>query len=131
MKEHFPNYTKPLIPHARKLRREMTDAERKLWSKLRAHRFGEKFRRQFPFGRYILDFYCHEAKLNVELDGGQHYTDEGIAKDKERDEYLKENGIVTLRFPNNEVFKNFDGVLQVIYDKVQERVANSKDSALS
>jgi very-short-patch-repair endonuclease len=104
----------------------MTEAERKLWSILRGNRFGEKFRRQFPFGRYNLDFYCHRAKLNIELDGGQHYTDEGIANDKERDEYLRENGIVTLRFPNFEVFQNLDGVLQVIYQNVQERIAELK-----
>ena len=117
----LPNYTKKLISYARKLRREMTDTERKLWFLLRNNQLGVKFRRQVPFGSYILDFYSVKAKLVVELDGGQHSTDEGIAKDKKRDAYLQENGIKVLRFSDIEVLQNTNGVLQAIYESIKER----------
>ena len=121
---HLPHYTKPLIPLARELRREMTDAEHKLWSQIRDNKLGIKLRRQVVFGPYILDFYSAKAKLVLELDGGQHNTDEGIAKDKKRDTYLKEHGLEVLRFSDIEVLQNTSGVLQIIYDKIKEKVTS-------
>ena len=89
----------------------MTDAERKLWSRLRHNQFEVKFRRQTPLGKYILDFYCSKAKVCVELDGSQHYTDTGRRKDEVRDQYLRDRGVVTLRFSDIEMLQNQDGVL--------------------
>jgi len=120
---HFPKYTKVLIPFARKLRRDMTKAERKLWSLLRNNRLGSKFRRQVPYGPYILDFYCVKAHLVVELDGSQHYTAEGRKKDAMRDAYLARDGLEVLRFLNDEVLSNEEGVEQVIYERVQEALS--------
>jgi len=120
MPQHLPKYTKSLIPFARKLRRNMTDAERKLWSLLRNNRLGVKFRRQVPYGPYILDFYCVKARLVVELDGSQHYTPEGKRRDAKRDAYLRSDGLEVLRFLNDEVLSNEERVEQVIYEKVQD-----------
>lgn len=122
MHKHFPKYTKSLIQNARRLRRDMTDAERKLWNVLRGNPLRTRFRRQVPFGKYILDFYCHTLKLNIELDGSQHYTEEGMKKDIDRDRWLQSNGIEVIRFPDDEVLKNIDGVGQTIYEKVQEKL---------
>ena len=130
MHRHLPNYTQSSIGNARRLRREMTDAERKLWSKLRANQLGVKFRRQVPFGRYILDFFCVKANLCIELDGSQHYTDAGRRKDEERDEYLRAQGVEVLRFTNIEALRNTDDVVQTIYDKVHER-GNARQRAAS
>jgi adenine-specific DNA-methyltransferase len=100
---------------ARRLRREQTDMERKLWFALRGRRFhGAKFRRQQPIGAYIVDFASFEARLVVELDGGQHGSEEGLAYDAGRTQALGRNGFRVLRFPNHEVNGNFNGVLEAI-----------------
>ena len=92
----------------------MTDAERRLWYHLRAHRFdGHKFKRQVPVGPYIVDFACLGRKLVVEVDGGQHADDQ---RDVRRDEYLRNEGFRVLRFWNNDVLQNTRGVLEVILD---------------
>ena len=119
MQRHLREYNKLNLPLARLLRRTMTDAERKLWTSLRNNQFQCKFRRQFPIGKYILDFYCPQIKLNIELDGGQHYTDEGRKRDQERDQYLKTMSVEVLRFPDNEIFQNNNGVLSMIYEKIE------------
>jgi very-short-patch-repair endonuclease len=99
----------------RQPRRNSTDAEGVLWSRLRAHRFGDlKFRRQHSCGPYILDFFCPEANLAVELDGGQHFDLAAQAYDARRTSYLVSRGIVVLRFPTDLVFREIDGVLNVI-----------------
>jgi very-short-patch-repair endonuclease len=91
----------------------MTDAERKLWYRLRAHRFnGVSFRRQVPIGPYIADFACLQARLIVEVDGGQH----GAQRDAARDAWLQRQNFHVLRFWNHDVHSNFDGVLQLIAD---------------
>jgi very-short-patch-repair endonuclease len=100
-----------LTPHARALRSRMTDAERHLWSKLRRRFFGHEFRRQAPIGPYIVDFVCFERKLVIEVDGGQHA---GSGKDAARDGFLREEGLLVLRFWNHEVLGNVEGVLAVI-----------------
>jgi len=93
----------------RRLRRNATDAENTLWRYLRNRRLaGCKFRRQHPIGPYIADFACPEAGLVVELDGGQHTE----ATDAHRTAYLKEQGYTVVRFWNNEVLQNTEGVLE-------------------
>jgi adenine-specific DNA-methyltransferase len=98
---------------AKKLRRDQTDVERKLWLALRDRRLGgKKFRRQVPIGSYIVDFLCLEQKLIVELDGGQH--GEQAAYDDRRTDFLSGEGYRVLRFWNNDAIENFDGVLMTI-----------------
>ncbi len=110
--------------HARALRREETDAERKLWQRLRAKEFaGFKFRRQFPIGDFIADFCCRERKLIVELDGGQHAEPAGMARDSWRTRLLQGRGYRVIRFWDNEVLTNIDGVLQVILEALGETSA--------
>ena len=99
----------------RALRGRATDAERLLWRLLRSRQFlGLKFRRQHPVGPYIVDFYCAARRLAVELDGGQHFTIEGQTYDQQRTGYLATRGIRVLRFANNELFENTDGVLEIL-----------------
>ena len=94
---------------ARELRKNLTEAERTLWKYLRLRQFdGNKFRRQEPIGKYIVDFVCFEKKLIVEVDGGQH--NEQVIYDSERNEWLKKQGFRILRFWNNQVLKEIDGV---------------------
>lgn len=105
----------PLMRVARKLRRDQTEAEAKLWFHLRDRRLqGHKFRRQVPMLGYVLDFYCAERKLVVELDGGQHNEDEHLLRDEKRDAALQSLGISVLRFWNDQVFRDLDAVLAVI-----------------
>jgi very-short-patch-repair endonuclease len=99
--------------NARNLRSESSDAERRLWYYLRGARFQEtKFRRQVPVGRFVVDFLCEEARLIVEVDGGQHA--ERIARDAARTQWLKEQGYTVLRFWNNDVLGNIEGVLATL-----------------
>jgi very-short-patch-repair endonuclease len=99
-----------LSRYARRLRRSQTDAERKLWSRLRDRRLnGARFRRQHPIGPYIADFCCTEAKLVVELDGGQHAVRK--RSDAERTAFLAGQGYRVLRFWDNEALTNMEGVL--------------------
>src|SRR5262249_21166673 len=98
---------------ARQLRRSQTDAERVLWFRLRDRRLaGLKFKRQVPIGRFVVDFVCKDARLIIELDGGQH--DENKVRDANRTEILEAMGYLVLRFWNNDVLRNTDGVLEEI-----------------
>ena len=107
-----------LKTYARELRAQATDAETKLWHILRNRRFFDyKFRRQHPMGGYILDFYCADAKLAIELDGGQHQQAETY--DQQRTTALKQQGIQVLRFWNNEFLQNSEGVLESILAALQ------------
>ena len=101
---------------ARALRRTMTNAEKKFWPLVRNNHLGAKFRRQVPIGPYIVDFFCFSAKLAVELDGSQHYTEEGKENDFHRDAYLRLYGVTVLRFLNKEFLANRDGVMKVIWE---------------
>lgn len=96
---------------ARKLRRDMTDAERLLWQQLRKQQTGFKFRRQFPLGPYILDFVSLDVRLCLEIDGGQHA---GNRDDVARDHFVQSQGFKVLRFWNKEVLGNIEGVMQII-----------------
>jgi very-short-patch-repair endonuclease len=114
MSKYFLGYNTKTAARARGLRRRATDCERRLWWCLRNSKLGTKFRRQSPIGPYIVDFLSMEAKLVVEADGGQHYSDEGTVADAKRDEYLQERGLTVLRFSNREITVNMDGVLEMI-----------------
>ena len=108
------------LTHARTLRRDMTDTEHKLWSVLRNRAFNNlKFKRQVPVGVFIADFMCHEAMLIVELDGGQHAA--LAAQDARRTHWLEAQGFQVLRFWNNEVMTNIEGVCAVIGDTASAR----------
>ena len=97
----------------RQLRRDQTDAERLLWHHLRSRFFqGFKFRRQHAVGPYVLDFYCPDAQLGVELDGGQHLEPDQALHDEERRRYLEERGIRVLRFWDNDVLTSTMSVLE-------------------
>lgn len=104
---------------AKTLRINSTDAERKLWSRLRDRRFvGLKFVRQQPVGPFIADFACREADLIIELDGGQHTDD--TAYDERRTRLLAEHGYRVIRFWNTDVLTNIDGTLELILDTIQK-----------
>jgi len=97
------------------LRKNMTEAELVLWEVLKEKKLGgRKFRRQHSIGHYIADFYCSTEKLIIELDGQQHFTNEGINKDLERDKHLEMMKIKVLRFENKEVMNNLTHVLKTI-----------------
>ncbi|MBU3901334.1 endonuclease domain-containing protein [Patescibacteria group bacterium] len=102
----------------RELRKASTDAERKLWSKLRNKQLsGLKFFRQYSIGPYILDFYCPAVRLAIEADGGQHGTTRK-KYDKKRTQYLEKFNITVLRFWDNDILKNIDGVLLEIKRRI-------------
>ncbi|MBI3005034.1 MAG: endonuclease domain-containing protein [Ignavibacteriales bacterium] len=103
----------------------MTNAERKLWSHLRDNQLGVKFRRQFPIEKHVLDFYCHQVRLDVEVDGAQHYTDEGIREDEKRDAELELIGIKVLRYSNHDILTETEAVIDEIFDEAQKRLATA------
>jgi very-short-patch-repair endonuclease len=116
---------KALTGFARKLRREQTDAEMKLWSCIRNRQIdGWKFNRQVPSGHYVLDFFCFEASLVIEVDGSQH-VEERAEHDRIRTAYLEQQGLTVLRFWNSDVLENMDGVLEHIYLALGQRPAPS------
>ena len=104
-----------LRSYAQKLRSEMTKEERHLWYDF-LRKLPVTFNRQKVIGPYIVDFYCAKAKLVIELDGAQHYTDDGIANDIERDAYLSGLGIHVLRFTNLDINRKFEGVCRTILE---------------
>jgi very-short-patch-repair endonuclease len=105
---------------ARKLRIEQTDAERMLWSKLRNEQVdGVKFRRQQPIKHYIVDFVSFEKNLIIELDGGYHNEDHEKIKDEQRTRWMEGQGFHVLRFWNNDVLQNIDGVLNSIIEAIK------------
>lgn len=113
------------IPRCRSLRKNQTDAERKLWSILHNRQLlGTKFRRQFPVGHYILDFYSPEYKLGIEADGGQHYTDEGRTHDEKRTRELSRYDIQVLRFNDRDILNNLEGV----HEEIQRVVGTQRRS---
>ena len=110
--EGVTGYSGHTLLQAQRLRRELTDAERKLWSVLRNRQLeGAKFRRQQPICPFIVDFVCQERRLIIEADGGQHA---GNGADERRTAFLESKGYRVLRFWNNDILSNLDGVAQVI-----------------
>lgn len=109
------------IARARSLRARMTDAECRLWFALRDRRFAAfKFRRQVPLGPFIADFVCYDARVIVEVDGGQHAQS---SSDAERDRWFAANGFLVMRFWNHDVLRNREGVLMSLLATLRERGA--------
>ena len=106
-------HNKNIVPIAKKLRKNMTKEERHLWyDYLRTYPI--RFSRQKVLGKYIVDFYCAEARLVIELDGSQHYEESGIKKDKERTDFLENYGLKVIRILNSEINQNFRGICEYI-----------------
>jgi very-short-patch-repair endonuclease len=103
------------ISQARKLRRNMTAGERRLWSELREFRrwYGLHVRRQ-SVGRYVADFVIHEKRLGVEVDGEHHFTPDGLVRDRVRDDWFERQGYTVLRFNTGELDQSFDGCIEEI-----------------
>ena len=112
---------KALTPVARKLRNDPTEAEKHLWCVLRSRNLGVKFRRQAIIGPYIVDFVCFERKLVIEVDGGQHAQS---WKDILRDEWLSKQGFEVVRFWNQDVLENLDGVFEKIEEHLRSPLPN-------
>jgi len=112
-------YNKNLKERSRELRANMTNAEKRLWGKINQRQLkGCQFYRQKPIGDYIVDFFCLKAKLAIEVDGGQHLSQDARANDRLRDEYLRSLGISVLRFKNREALMNIEGVVERIKSKI-------------
>ena len=112
-------YDKSLKDYSKELRKNMTDAEKLVWTKIRNKQLkGYQFYRQKIIGNFIVDFYCPKANLIIEIDGGQHYSDEGKQKDAARDDYLKSSGLRVFRFSDREVFENLSGVMERIWENM-------------
>ena len=100
---------------ARYLRKNLTEQERKLWNIIRNKQFyGYKFLRQYPIEPYIVDFVCREKKIIIEIDGGRHNESEEIEYDKQRSLFLSSRGFKVIRFWNNEIDNNIEGVYQIL-----------------
>ncbi len=121
----------PLTPIARSLRRDATSAERRLWQGLRREQVaGFRFRRPVILGGFIADFACFEARMVIEVDGATHGTDEEVARDATRSASLAAQGYDVLRFTNDDVFNNLDGVLETIYMRLITLRPRRDDSAI-
>ena len=110
-----------LTKNAKLLRKNMTKEERRLWHGFLKF-YKVRFLRQKVIGNYIVDFYCAQARLVIELDGSQHYEDKAVEYDSERSEFLNSKGIEVVRIPNNQVTENFYGVCEYIDNLVRGRI---------
>ena len=113
---------KELKVNAQNLRKNMTKEEAHLWYQCLC-RAKYRFRRQYVIGNYIVDFYCHQAKLVIELDGSQHYTPEEMEYDKKRTAFLESQGLKVVRFSNLDVMRSFRDVCEAIYQIMEVRTA--------
>ena len=107
--------------HARRFRKAMTREEKILWGYY-LRKYPVRFHRQYAIGRYIADFYCRKAKLVIELDGSQHFMKDGVAHDCRRTAFMKQFGILVLRFMNKEILTNLSGVCEYIDCVVKQRL---------
>ena len=113
------------VSRCRSLRKNQTDAERKLWTALRNRNLnGIKFRRQFCIDKYILDFYSPEYRLGIEADGSQHYEEKGEKRDKVLAEKISRYGVCILRFSNLDILNNIEGVRGAIMNVIEEQLSN-------
>jgi very-short-patch-repair endonuclease len=127
MPSHYPVPARNRA-NAKRMRHVMTDAELKLWNELRAHRLdGLGFRRQFPIRNFIVDFACPEHRLVVEVDGIQHGDESTQQADLDRTALLEEDGWIVLRFWNDEVMRNIDGVCDHILAVIREKQERKND----
>jgi very-short-patch-repair endonuclease len=130
MTEHYN--IKSITSQRRELRHLMPKAEVILWkSLLRKQMMGYKFRRQYSIDKYVIDFYCPELKLAVEVDGDSHYVDNAEEYDNQGQEYIKQFGVKFLRVTNNDVYKNLDGVLTTISDRIEVMKGSKGTSPIS
>jgi very-short-patch-repair endonuclease len=113
MRRGIPQASKHMVERGRELRHEASFPERLLWSRLRNHRLGPRFRRQQPLGPYVVDFLCASARLVVELDGRSH--EDQPKYDQERQEYLESQGWKVIRFTNDNLLADLDGVMEMIW----------------
>lgn len=119
---------KALLENAKSLRRNMTPQEKRLWYDFLRH-YPIKVYKQRIIDSFIVDFYCHKAKLVIELDGSQHYTPDGKEYDKYRSNVLNDYGLYVLRFTNGDIDNNFEGVCYVIEKTIADRIALSPANA--
>ncbi len=117
------DYNKKLIPRAKELRKNMTKQEKHLWYDFLCT-YPIRFQRQKTIDNFIVDFYCHKAKLIIEVDGSQHYTEDGIEYDSIRTQILEKYDLEVIRFSNNEIDRHFNAVCTAINGKVQERISD-------
>ena len=110
-----------LRENAKNLRKNMTKEEAHLWYQFLC-RYPQRFRRQYIIGNYIVDFYCHQAKLVVELDGSQHCEPENMEYDKKRTEYLRSQGLEVLRFSNLDIKRQFRSICEAIDIAVKRKI---------
>jgi len=121
-----------LLANARNLRHQQSMAEATLWNLLRGRRFlGLRFRRQHPMGPFIVDFYCDELNWVIELDGGQHNTDEARIYDSRRTELLQTRGVEVTRFWNNEVAHETEAVVERLRDMAESLIARMREGTLT
>ena len=117
----YTGYNKNLREVSKKLRKNMTPQEKHLWYDfLSKHNI--KFVKQRPIGRFVADFYCSKAKLVIEIDGSQHYTDEGKNYDEFRTEIINKYGVKVVRFSNYDIDNNFEGVCAEIEREIKDRL---------
>lgn len=121
MKETTVIKNNKMLPVARRLRREKTPQEKTLWYQF-LRSYPVKIYKQRIIESFVVDFYCAEARLVIELDGLQHYTEQGKAYDEERSQILREYGLKVLRFSNCEVEQQFNAVCEKIHQEIQARV---------
>jgi very-short-patch-repair endonuclease len=113
----------------RRLRSNMTGPETQLWSRLRARQLqGLKFRRQHGIGPYIVDFYCPEQSLVIEVDGDSHVDADQVVKDRQREQYLQSLGLRVIRYINDDILKNLDGVLEDLAERLPSRSTSPRPS---
>ena len=113
-------YSRNLKQYSRQLRENMTDAERHLWARIRMKQLkGYQFYRQKPIGDYIVDFFCPRAKLVIEVDGSQHFSDEITEYDRIRNEYLSSLGLRVLRFTNIDVLTHIESIVESIIENIE------------
>jgi cyclase len=123
----FSGASKEIFQRATELRNRETHAEDILWGYLKTKPLGFKFRRQHPYANYILDFYCHQLKIVIEVDGSIHNEEEVIKRDIERQTVLEENGLQMVRFKNEEVERKLESVIL----KIEARLNEKKDSTVN
>ena len=128
----MPRATRGLAGHLdlkRRLRINMTSQEARLWSRLRARQLqGLKFRRQHGIGPYIVDFYCSEQSLVIEVDGDSHADADQIVKDQSRDRYFQSLGLRVIRYINDDILKNLDGVLEDLAERLSSGSTSPRPS---
>ncbi len=121
MKQLTVNKNYKMLDTARKLRREMTPQERKLWY-LFLRKYPVKIYKQRIIESFIVDFYCAEARLVIEADGSQHFTEQGQCYDHERSRIIEQYGLKVLRFSNRDIDYSFESVCEQIHNEIQERL---------